>query len=197
MADDKVNTETTEKETQAVKKSKKQIWTIVGVVVLILVIAGVGTSGYLIHLSNTSPEFCATCHIMQRNVTSYLTSNDMDHVHAQANVQCKDCHDYPLEAEITSGVKYVIGDYTVGDDGELVPVTYSNDMCLKCHISYEHMAVSTDFLYRNPHKNHNGELECKTCHVSHGDQIDYCSTCHDNGGQRMVGGEITSRGTIK
>jgi hypothetical protein len=85
----------------------------------------------------------------------------------------------------------------VGTDGELKQISYSNDMCLKCHISYEHVAESTDFLPKNPHKNHNGQLECKTCHVSHGKQIDYCSTCHDNGGQRMIGEEIKSRGTIK
>jgi nitrate/TMAO reductase-like tetraheme cytochrome c subunit len=194
---DNTNTETAEKETQVVKKSKKQIWTIVGIVVLFLVIAGAGTGGYLIHLSNTSPEFCATCHIMQKNVTSYLTSNDLDHVHSQANVKCKDCHDYPVQAEVASGINFVTGNYTVGDDGELKQVSYSNDMCLKCHISYEHVAASTDFLYRNPHKNHNGQLECKTCHVSHGDQVNYCSTCHDNGKQRMVGDEIKSRGTIK
>jgi nitrate/TMAO reductase-like tetraheme cytochrome c subunit len=168
------------------KKSKKQIWTIIGIVVLFLVVAGGATGGYLIHQSNTNPEFCATCHIMDRNVTSYLTSNHMDSVHAQANVECKDCHNYPLSSEIKSGIDYVTGNYTVDDQGDLLPVTYDNEMCLKCHISYDHVALSTDYLYRNPHNNHNGDLDCKTCHVSHGDQIDYCSTCHDNGGQRMV-----------
>lgn len=194
---EKTNNEVAEKEPKKVKKTKKQIWTIVGIVALALVIAGVGTGGYLVHLSNTSPEFCATCHLMDRNVTSYLTSNDLDNVHAQANVACKDCHDYPVPAEIASGVNYLIGNYTVGADGELMPVTYDNEMCLQCHINYQHVADSTDFLERNPHNSHNGELECKTCHVSHGDQIDYCSTCHDNGGQRMVGDEIVDRGTIQ
>lgn len=186
-----------EKETQKVKQPKERgpILTISGIVAAILVIiaAGAGTGGYLIHLSNTSPEFCASCHIMQKNVNSYLTSSDMDHVHAQAHVQCKDCHDYSLGAEITSGVKYVIGDYTVDTKGELTPVTYSDEMCLKCHISDDYLANATDFLHRNPHKNHNGQLACKTCHISHGKQVNYCGSCHDNGGQRLTGEEVKSR----
>lgn len=194
--EEKTNAEPVEKVTQKVKKSKKQVWTIVGIVAIVLVIAGGATGGYLLHLSNTSPEFCATCHIMDKNVNSYLTSNDLDNIHNQADVQCKECHDYPIPAEINSGIRYLTGNYTVGADGELLPIAYGDEMCLQCHISYEHMAASTDFLERNPHDSHNGQLECKTCHVSHGDQIDYCSTCHDNGGQRIIGEEIVSRGTI-
>ena len=194
---EKTNNDAVAKEPKKAKKTKKQIWTIVGIVVLALAVIGAGTGGYMVHLSNTSPEFCATCHVMEKNVNSYLTSNDLDNVHSQANVACKDCHDYPVPAEVASGVNYLLGNYTVGTDGELMPVTYDNDMCLQCHISYEHVANSTDFLERNPHDSHNGELECKTCHVSHGDQINYCGTCHDNGGQRMVGDEIADRGTIQ
>jgi nitrate/TMAO reductase-like tetraheme cytochrome c subunit len=178
------------------KKNKKKVWTIVGIVVLFLAIAGGATGGYLIHLSNTSPEFCSTCHVMDFNVNSYLTSNDLDNVHYQAGVQCKECHDYPVEAEVASGIKFITGDYSVDGDGKLLPLTYTDTMCLQCHISYKHLANSTDFLAKNPHKSHNGELACKTCHVSHGDQIDYCSQCHDNGDQRMIGGRFTPRGTI-
>jgi nitrate/TMAO reductase-like tetraheme cytochrome c subunit len=178
------------------KNKKKRVWAILTVVVVFLVITGVAAGGYLIHLSDTSPEFCSTCHIMDFNVTSYLTSNELDNVHFQAGVQCKECHNYPVKAEITSGIKFILGDYSVNAEGKLLPVTYDNDMCLKCHISYKHLANSTDFLAKNPHKSHNGELACKTCHVSHDAQIDYCSSCHDNGDQRMIGDEIESRGTI-
>ena len=178
------------------KNPKKAVWTIIGIVILALVVIGAAGGGYMIHLSDTSPEFCGTCHIMQPNVTSYLTGNNLDNIHKQANVGCKQCHDYPVDAEVTSGLKYVVGDYTVGDDGKLLPVTYNNDMCLKCHISYDNVAKKTDFLARNPHKNHNGELPCKTCHISHGKQINYCSRCHDNGKQRMIGEEYEPRGII-
>jgi hypothetical protein len=164
------------------------------VVVVIAVLFAAGS--YVVHLSDTNPQFCGTCHIMQSNVTSYLTSSDLDHVHQQAGVQCKGCHDYPLSAEISSGIKFVTGNYTVDKGGNLKTVKFSDAMCTKCHISEEHVAQRTDFLAKNPHDSHNGNLPCNTCHVSHGGQIDYCSSCHSNGGQRMIGQPATPRGTL-
>ena len=171
------------------KKRKTRTWTILGIIGLFVVIGGGALGGYMIHLSDTSPEFCSTCHLMEPNVTSYLTSNNLDNIHNQANVECKECHDYKLDAEIKSGINYVIGNYTVGTDGELLPIKYGDELCLQCHISYSHIAEETADLTRNPHKNHQGELACNTCHISHGEQIDYCSTCHENGGQEMVGAD--------
>lgn len=196
---DKTKNSLAEKGSQKVNKSKKQGWPIVGILMVVLVIAvlGAGGGGYVVHLSNTSPEFCASCHIMEKNVSSYLSSNDMDHVHARANVQCKDCHDYSIPAEVSSGIKYITGNYSVNSKGDLLPVSYSDEMCLKCHISEEYMAQATDFLHRNPHKNHNQHIDCNVCHISHGEQVNYCGTCHDNGGQRMTGEEITARRTVK
>jgi nitrate/TMAO reductase-like tetraheme cytochrome c subunit len=164
------------------------------VVVVIAVLFAAGS--YVVHLSDTSPQFCATCHIMQPNVTSYLTSSNLDHVHQQAGVQCKDCHDYPLSAEISSGIKFVTGNYTIDKSGNLKTVKFDDAMCTKCHISLDHVTQLTDFLPKNPHSSHNGALPCNTCHVGHGQQIDYCSQCHSNGGQRLIGQPVTPRGTI-
>jgi len=192
-----------EKEEEKIKKKKRVknnkklgAVAIIGIVLAALVVVSGAGGGYLIHLSNTSPEFCATCHIMQPNVTSYLTSNNMDNIHAQANVECKQCHDYPLKSEIISGFKYLAGNYPVDAEGKLLPVKYTDTMCLECHISYDYVAQQTDFLIRNPHDNHNGRLSCSTCHLSHAEQIDYCSECHDNGGHRMTGEPRLPRGTI-
>jgi len=175
---------------------KGEVGFVVGITLIFLVIAGGAGGGYLLHLSNTSPAFCGTCHVMDKNVSSYMNSNHLDNVHFQAGVQCKDCHDYPVSAEIDSGVNFLVGNYSVGPDGELLKVEYDDQMCLDCHISYPFMARATDYLFRNPHNNHNGELECRTCHMSHEAQIDFCSSCHTNGGQRMIEDEATERGVM-
>ena len=179
--------------------AKKPNWLKISILANIALVAlmaiGLGVMG-VVQQSNTNPALCGLCHLMQPNVSSYQTSNHLDHVHAQAGVGCKDCHDYPLSAEISSGINYFVGNYTVDPTGNLFQRKYDNAMCNKCHISYQHVAELTDFLHRNPHFNHNGELPCSACHISHGAQIDYCSQCHDNGGQRMVEQPATGRGTI-
>jgi nitrate reductase cytochrome c-type subunit len=178
---------------------KKANWLKISVIanIVVVVLAIIGLAGVeVMHQSNTNPNFCGTCHIMQPNVQSYLTGKNLDHVHEQAGVQCKDCHDYPLSAEISSGIKFITGNYVVDKNGQLAQRKYADTLCTKCHISEAHVATLTDFLPRNPHDSHNGELPCNTCHVSHGQQIDFCSECHDNGGQRMIGQPIQPRGTI-
>lgn len=162
-------------------------------IALVVVAVTFAAGGAVVHQSDTNPNLCGLCHIMQPNVQSYLTSNHLDNVHHQAGVQCKGCHDYPLDAEITAGVNYLTGNYFVTVDGNIPKREFEDDMCLKCHISAEHLANQTDFLVRNPHFSHWGDLKCKDCHVSHGEQINLCGDCHDNGEQRMVEGPIIPR----
>lgn len=162
-------------------------------IAMVVAIVVVGTGGAMIHQSNTNPNLCGWCHIMEPNVQSYLSSNHLDNVHYRAGVQCKGCHDYPLDAEIAAGVNYLIGNYYVTADGNIPKREFDDEMCFKCHISAEHLANQTDFLVRNPHFSHWGDLKCKDCHVSHEEQIDLCSDCHDNGNQRMVEGPIIPR----
>lgn len=158
-------------------------------VAIIAIVAAVFGGMGIIHQSDTNPQFCGTCHNMQRHVDSYLNGTTLDSVHAKANVMCKDCHDYTLAAEIESGIKYVTGNY----DESMPRRKFSQDMCIKCHISMEYHANRTDFLERNPHYSHWPDLQCTNCHISHGEQVDYCAQCHDNGGQRLTGGEIIPR----
>ncbi len=179
-----------------VKKPRKaanwlRISAIANIILVVVIAASAGTLVAL-HQSDTNPNFCATCHLMDSHVTSYLTSNNLDNIHAQSGVQCKDCHDYPLPAEISSGIKYVIGNYEVDENGDLPKRDFGDEICTQCHISLDHVAEKTADLDRNPHDSHNGELACKTCHVAHGEQIDYCSQCHDNGGQQMFGADEVS-----
>lgn len=156
------------------------------IVILVLVFIGSGAA-VVINASNTDPNFCSTCHLMQSHVTSYLTGNHLDHVHEQAGVECKDCHDYDVPQEITAAVDYLTKNYTVDTSGELAKRDFGDEICTKCHVSMDHVALATDFLYRNPHAHADmGGLHCSQCHVSHAAQIDFCSECHDNGGQRMI-----------
>ncbi|PKO16370.1 MAG: hypothetical protein CVU39_08375 [Chloroflexi bacterium HGW-Chloroflexi-10] len=184
------------KETKPRQKTNwLKVLTISNIVIIALVAIGIGSMA-VIHQSDTNPNFCSTCHIMQPNVTSYQTGNTMDNVHQQAGVECKDCHDYPVPAEIASGVNYLVGNYEVDTQGKILKRVYTDEMCLDCHISQEYVADVTDFLFRNPHNSHWGFMPCSECHISHGEQIDYCSSCHDNGGQRMTGEPIEDRGKI-
>ena len=156
------------------------IVTLLGIVLLI-------ASVEVVHQSDTNPSFCASCHLMESHVTGYLTGDNLDHVHAEANVTCKDCHNYPLSEEIQAGIDYLTGNYEVDDSGELLKRDFGDQICAQCHGTMADVAISTDFLRFNPHNSGMGEFTCNTCHLSHGEQIDYCSECHTNGGQRMIG----------
>lgn len=181
-----------------IKFFQKLNWVKVSVIanITIISIAIIGFAGNgIIRQSDVNPEFCASCHPMDANVQSYMDSNHLDNVHMQAGVQCKECHDYPLQAEIASGINYILGNYEIVsiEDQRLAHRQFGDEMCFQCHISAEYLANQTDFLRLNPHLSHWANLSCNECHISHGDQIDYCSNCHSNGGQRMTGGEILPR----
>lgn len=168
-------------------------WTGLALVLAVLVIVGAGAFTSVDRVSRTNPEFCASCHNMQSHVDSYMEeTTHLANAHAAAGVGCKDCHsDYTVTDEAQSLVNFVTGNYY----SEPTRIRVADDMCLQCHVSMEHQADRTDYLTRNPHRSH-FDLRCQDCHMGHDDQIDYCSTCHDNGGQRMTGDEIIPRGTI-
>lgn len=52
------------------------------------------------------------------------------------------------------------------------------DKCLKCHESYEKVALKTANMERNPHQGHFVDLQCTTCHHGHKAPENYCGTCH-------------------
>ena len=152
---------------------------VIVLVVVILVAGGFGID----HISPNNPQFCASCHVMDEYVESYTNSIHLDNLHMKANVGCKDCHsDYTIPNELASAVAYVSGNYIYPFE----QIRVENTMCFQCHIDEEHLGNKTDFLYRNPHRNHNLNQRCTTCHLSHQPQFDFCSQCHENGGQRML-----------
>jgi nitrate/TMAO reductase-like tetraheme cytochrome c subunit len=164
-----------------VKKANGLKISIAANIVLVVLIAVGAASWAMMHASDTDPKFCATCHVMSPMVDSYLSSNNLDHKHAQATIQCKQCHDYPLSKEISSGINFITGNYTM-------PLSYNKiatkEFCLKCHGSYDKLAALTANYDpdsgRNPHQSHNGELDCYNCHKSHGQSTLYCAQCHSD-----------------
>ena len=181
-----------EQENQSTEK-KKFNWFKFSIVANIVIVVGIGigiASMAILHQSDTNPQFCATCHNMESYVESYTSGSTLDSIHAEAGVQCKQCHsDYDVIAEIESGIKFVTGNY----DKDMPKRKFDDHVCTQCHISMEYVAEQTDYLRRNPHASHWPDLKCRSCHLSHGEQIDYCSECHDNGGQRMIEDEYFPR----
>ncbi|MCE1253740.1 MAG: cytochrome c3 family protein [Anaerolineae bacterium] len=192
MENNNVPAEETNTGDAPVTKPKKN-WIKISIAANIVLLAGIvfALAGMqILHQSDTNPEFCRTCHVMDRYVENYLTGNTLANAHAQAGVQCKECHsEYDIPAEVSSGINFVTGNY----DKDFPRRKYDDTVCTQCHISMEHVAQQTDYLVKNPHLSHNSDLKCRNCHISHGEQIDFCGSCHDDTGQRMIGAEITPR----
>ncbi len=169
---------------------RKWNWTwLILIMLAVINIIGVGAWSFE-NYSRANPEFCTSCHLMQGHVNSYVQGTFMDNVHKRAGVGCKDCHStYSYWDEVQSAIKYISGDY----ERVLSRRKVEDTMCLQCHVSMAYQAARTDFLTRNPHLSHWPELRCGSCHLSHDKQVDYCSRCHENGGQRMTGAPIVPR----
>jgi len=175
---DKTGSTTTTETTKKPGRAKRII------IIAVLVIGVLAIGGVIgIEAAHNNAEFCSICHNMEDHVDSYVSGKSMDNVHAQAGVRCIDCHtDYTLFDQANSLIHYVTGNY----DKRMPQQQYDESMCLKCHISLAYQAESTRHLVRNPHESHWPNLTCGQCHLSHDKQRDYCSRCHDNGGQIMT-----------
>ncbi len=174
-----------EKEGPAVRKTRKRranrkIALASAVAAAVLVALGVGLA-----LWHEQPSFCnAICHVpMDPYVEGYSEGSGMARIHAEADVSCLDCHETTFGEQVQEGIAWVSGDFREKPD---MMTDYDNETCLKCHISEEYQAAKTDLLEKNPHSDAHQELKCTDCHKSHREQVNYCSNCHDAGGQRMI-----------
>ncbi len=200
MSKQATNPETEQGKTSSVVKKRKINWgkaSIAANIALLVAVILVAAGAVIIHESDTNPEFCGTCHIMQDKVTSYMEGTYLDHIHAESGVMCKDCHsDYTIPDEIQGGIAYITNNYEVDENGALPVRDFGDEICTQCHISRENVERQTDYLYYNPHFTAMGIFTCNTCHPSHAEHIDYCSTCHLNGGQRMIGDTTPRKRTL-
>jgi len=156
--------------------TKKRI-VIIGVLLGAVVIGGVGAvAAWRYH---ERPEFCATCHIMDPYLESWVSSDYGAYAHAVQEVTCLECHVPTVQQQVDELVVYVKGDFTV----PLEELEVADEFCYDCHLEDEHTSLEeviqlTADLALNPHDSHLGRLECDLCHKMHGFSEDYCADCH-------------------
>ena len=170
---------------EAAPKKRRKRWPIVlGVVAVVLVACGIGFG-----IWHEQPTFCnAICHSpMDKYVESYSGGKGMDRVHAEAGVVCLDCHEAKLGEQIHEAITWIKGDFRKNLD----MLKYDSAGCLECHDKDAVKAATAELvaqgtITRDPHADIHQVLACTDCHRSHRAQVDYCTTCHDNGGQVMI-----------
>lgn len=222
------DTEVTAEDTEKAKKAKggKKKWPIVvGVVAVVVVAAGAG-----FFVWHEQPSFCnAICHTpMDAYVETYLDGstdkwgNELDdtaksgmmaYVHGNSlengeSVNCLGCHVPTLSEQMTEGMNWITGSYTVAgtnlqgqtilEERELADLVEArgldeDEFCLNdsCHHvtddgteikTRDDLIAATASLseVRNPHVAQHGEYSCSQCHKAHSQSVNYCSSCHSD-----------------
>ena len=147
--------------------------------------------GYNLHTLHTRKATCNSCHILQNDKLfviknakelGVLSESDWElyaelfenlsdqqnaaKLHFEKGLQCRDCHDADTPTEMS---------------------IIKNDKCESCHGKADDIAVKTAPTNKeqNPHKSHQGQLNCNKCHSGHGKAKSYCLECHTNFQQIM------------
>lgn len=145
------------------------------------VILMVGVPVLLLKASE-KPSFCASCHIIKPYYDTWNGSILLAGKHAEAEINCQDCHESSISKKAEEGFKYITGDYQT----PLEKRDFTMDFCLQCHDDFDSIIAKTNFEESNPHDSHNGELECSTCHSMHQQSRVMCSECHSFGWMREL-----------
>ena len=175
------------------------------VVIIIVVIAGGGGIAYGVFHNN--PGFCNfICHVpMDPYVASYQENKSINsaqqnstallsvtiHKDSDQKITCLQCHQDGISAQLQEGMAWISGNYSLPLDMKVVyrqPKEGTNErngeaFCLRagCHEGISDLATlkkSTADRERNPHDNHNGNLNCYVCHQTHELSVLYCTQCH-------------------
>jgi cytochrome c nitrite reductase small subunit len=143
------------------------------IIVALAVVVGAGGSLVMVKASD-NPAFCSTCHLMKPYYESWHDGNLLAKKHADADVECHDCHESSLSIQIQEGIKFVTGDYKTPLDKREFP----EEFCLRCHDDFESVKAKTNLGDSNPHESHIGEQECYMCHSMHQQSEVVCAQCH-------------------
>lgn len=203
---------------KAAKKAGKKKWPIVvGVVAVVLIAAGAG-----FWVWHEQPSFCAAiCHTpMDAYYDTYntgdydkygnaLDSDDaktsmMSYLHKEngANATCLSCHVPTLSEQVSEGLAWISGNYTVlgtNTNGQMILESKTlddltaargvegtefciNDSCHKDLKDDDAFVEATANLSssRNPHKFQHGDVDCTECHKAHTQSTNYCGSCHSD-----------------
>ena len=142
---------------------------------LVLCAVMLGASSVLMHVVEGFPRVaCSPCHVMDPYVVGYESGELLSKRHADANVECIDCHENGLDDKIQETVWYVTDDF----DDPPYKRDFGNEMCTKCHSDIDAIIAKTNYGHENPHDSHLGELVCADCHQMHDKSHAACADCH-------------------
>lgn len=193
--------------TKKKKPKKKGKALVIVLVVVIVVVLLFGGAGVVYATQHSNPQFCnLVCHTpMDPYVESYVDGTsvsaqqaDLDtplsvtiHKESDQDIACVTCHTDGLGTQISEGMSWITGNYTVPLEDLVLTVKDTTNahersgitMCLTagCHegiSSLEELKKSTAHLDRNPHDSHNGDQNCTNCHQIHSQSVMMCTQCH-------------------
>lgn len=136
-------------------------------VITVGVLAAVAVAGVAATVATSTPDFCATCHVMKPEYVTWQAS-------AHSRVSCVQCHVQPglgnaliHKVEASKELyKYVTKTYELPI---MMTEQIDNDRCLKCHNLKRRITATGDLVI--PHKKHQDQkISCLKCHqgVAHG-----------------------------
>jgi nitrate/TMAO reductase-like tetraheme cytochrome c subunit len=156
---------------KAILMQKKVVYAI-----LVLVLIAAGGMAAMAKVSD-QPEFCASCHNMQKYYDSWHDGKLLASSHGKAGVKCHDCHTASMAQQIEEGISYITNDY----DDPMKKRQFPNENCTKCH-DMDKVKAKTVFADKkgpvNPHDAHVGEQNCYECHSMHQESLLSCTECH-------------------
>lgn len=189
------------------KHRSKKLPIIVGVVAVIVIVAGVG-----LFVWHEQPGFCnAICHTpMDPYLETYEQEagqvgvdkfgNEVENTSALlcvshkasaqeggADATCLTCHVPTLSEQVTEGVNWVTGNYYDPlEERDLADLTEargisSEEFCLNesCHnMTVDDLKQATSHYAYNPHSSQHGKDDCSDCHKAHRASVMKCAECH-------------------
>lgn len=190
------------------KKNGRKKWPIVvGVIAVVLIVAGAG-----FWVWHGQPSFCnAICHVpmdaynetydqelgtagvdkwgneVENTAAMLCVSHKMPIDQGGAGATCMDCHVPTLSEQMSEGMTWVTGNYEFPLEErkteDLVEARglEPDEFCLNenCHnLTRDDLIEKTKDMSFNPHVKQHAEMACSECHKAHRASVNACTACH-------------------